>query len=449
MATRRASGPRRGLPTGGVACLATWAVALGVVGLGSLSAARAADLAAVFSDFTVAGYVAAGGSHVEGPPGWLEGGFGRLPLGGETTDAETTDARGDLHLTIDWLPSPRFGAFVHATARAEPTAVEGRAAGVVEAYLHGNVGLGDGRLLRLRLGHFFLPTSRENPEIAWSSPYTLTFSALNSWIGEEVRPTGLWAEVALPLGAASDEIRLGGSLFGGNDTSGALVAWRGWALHDRLTVFEEHLPLPPLASLAPGGDFASQTDRGTRPYGHDLDDRLGWVAQARWQRFERAAVVFTHYDNRADRRFYGSEYAWENDFDLLGAEWHSPTGAFSLLAEGIDGATGMGPHRGPFYIQADYRATYLLASWSRAAYRLSLRRDDFDTEHTHRGRRFVGEEGDAWTVAALWEPTADLRLAAEVVEVDARRPGAVSSLGTAEVGGTAIRLEARYYFGLP
>ena len=37
----------------------------------------------------------------------------------------------------------------------------------------------------------FLPTSRENVDPLWQSPYTLTLSSLNTWIGEEVRLAGL------------------------------------------------------------------------------------------------------------------------------------------------------------------------------------------------------------------------------------------------------------------
>jgi hypothetical protein len=40
---------------------------------------------------------------------------------------------------------------------------------------------------------YFPQPSRENVDPLWSSPYTITLSALNTWIGEEVRLTGLEA----------------------------------------------------------------------------------------------------------------------------------------------------------------------------------------------------------------------------------------------------------------
>ena len=115
---------------------------------------------------------------------------------------------------------------------------------MIEAFLHASTALGDSGALELQLGHFILPTSRENVEVAWASPYTLTFSALNSWIGEEMRLTGLLGSYELTTGGGHS-LRLGASVFGGNDTNGALLAWRGWSMGDRLTAFDEPVPLPP------------------------------------------------------------------------------------------------------------------------------------------------------------------------------------------------------------
>ncbi len=96
---------------------------------------------------------------------------------------------------------------------------------------------------QLRVGQSFLPTSRENVERLWVSPYTLTHSALNSWIGEELRPLG----VDLSWRREFDNQRrleLGATVCGNNDASGALLAWRGFAWHDRLSYYGETLPLP-------------------------------------------------------------------------------------------------------------------------------------------------------------------------------------------------------------
>ena len=47
----------------------------------------------------------------------------------------------------------------------------------------------------VRVGGFYPLMSLENPDIGWTSPYNYTNSAINSWIGEEVRTVG--AEVTI------------------------------------------------------------------------------------------------------------------------------------------------------------------------------------------------------------------------------------------------------------
>ena len=42
----------------------------------------------------------------------------------------------------------------------------------------------------VKAGAFFPTISLENDDLGWTSPYTLTPSAINSWIGEELRTIG-------------------------------------------------------------------------------------------------------------------------------------------------------------------------------------------------------------------------------------------------------------------
>lgn len=420
-------------------------------------------LCAVFTRPVIAspelsGFLALEGSQVRSQGSWLSGGFGRFTTGAESPTDETTDASVQLHLTLDWQfnrgQGARWGAFVHALGRSEPDRREGEDLGVVEAYLHADWGVGDAGQWRFRLGHFLLPTSRENGEVGWSTPYTVTFSALNTWIGEEVRPIGLSAEYIAGLGAVS-EVHLGATVFGGNDSNGALLAWRGFAFSDRLTTYDELIPLPPLYSLQDGAAFGAQIDAGTRPFGKDLDDRLGWAGWLRWQRGQQFAIQFTHYDNRGDRllhgdKYIGGEYAWETRFDLLGFDWHRETtggGTFSLLGEYLRGDSGMGDPGGP-QVQIDIETAYLLASWRKKAWRFSTRYDHFeliDRDTTPLDPN--GERGDAFTFALFWEPRTDLRFALEWLELDADRQASSLVGFDIDTGGRSVLLEVRYYFG--
>ncbi len=42
----------------------------------------------------------------------------------------------------------------------------------------------------VKAGAFFPTISLENDDLGWTSPYTLTPSAINSWIGDELRTIG-------------------------------------------------------------------------------------------------------------------------------------------------------------------------------------------------------------------------------------------------------------------
>ena len=413
-----------------------------VIGLWALIAAPAPP--AFSSDLTVNGFVAARGTGVRSQPSWREGGFGRLTLGADAADADASYALGKLHLALDWQPSPFFGTYVHVAGRAEPERVDGRELGVIEAFLHASVPAGAAGSFNFQLGHFILPTSRENVEFVWASPYTLTFSALNTWIGEEMRLTGLLAGYDVEVGSGT-QLRLGASAFGGNDTSGALLAWRGWALGDRLTGFGEVVPLPPVGSLQPGGAFALQRDDGTRPHGDDLDDRIGWAGFVRWNRSDRAVVQYTRYDNRGDRELHQGEYAWRTELDLLAVELR-PHETLTLLGEVMEGSTGMGDPD-LFNVQADLETAYLLASWSAGRFRATARYDTFETVDVDgSGADNNNEEGEAWTLAFFFEPREALRLGLEYSTLDAERPAAAEVGFDPDTGGESLKLELRYYF---
>ena len=396
-------------------------------------------------------YASARAVSVESQPSWIEGGFGRLGLGADDAGDTSTDILGDLRFGFEWRPVEQFAVVANGVARAEPSGFRGDSAGLVEGYLEGRFATLDpsphqssGRL-RLRLGTFFLPTSRENVEPLWTTPYTITFSAINSWIGEEVRPTGLDADYRLDL-PSGQSLALAATMFGGNDTMGTLLAWRGWSMHNRLTVYDEVLPLPPLFSFEDSGPFWRQRDDGTKPFGSDLDDTEGWSARARWEIPDRTLVQYTHLDNRGDRMLYKGEYSWATEFDLVGVEYH-PTIDTTFAGEYLSGSAGMGP---VFQVQADIEAWYLLASRRFGRWRVTGRYDDFST--TDRDHEPTTESNDddgrAWTVAAFWDATPSIRLGAEYLDLRADRPAALQSGFDPDTDGRTLAVELRYYWGV-
>src|SRR5262249_17494391 len=44
---------------------------------------------------------------------------------------------------------------------------------------------------QVRFGAFYPPFSLENVDLGWQSPFTYSYSAINTWLGEEIRPVGV------------------------------------------------------------------------------------------------------------------------------------------------------------------------------------------------------------------------------------------------------------------
>jgi hypothetical protein len=387
-------------------------------------------------ELTLHGVAAGRGMQVESRTAWISGGFGRLTEG-EGRDAFEALARAEAHLGLDWTPSSTFLLRLHGTARTEPDAVAGERVGLTEAFLQYRPELRSDLALRFRAGLQFPPTSRENVEALWQSPYTLTLSAINSWIGEEVRPIGL--DVAAQLGEAGrSRFELAAMAFGGADTAGALLSWRGWAMGTRLSVVGESLPLPPLQTLEPGGAFGEQRPFETQPIG-EIDGRAGWQARARWSRSGIGLVQAAWTDTRGDRALHDGQYAWATRFASLGAE--AELGRFQLVAEYLDGETGMGVATGP-HVNLRIRAAYALLTWASHAdtLRLTARYDRFRNDDRDHVAEPNQESGWAWTAAAFFAARSWLRIGVEYLELRGDRPAAEFS--GAELDAAARRAQA-------
>lgn len=406
----------------------------------SLACALAAPLFAQQQTFRVFGYVSGRGVAVESQPSWLEGGFGRLTYGGRDAGDHRNLGEAVGQIAIEWTPSRYFDAHVDGLARTKPSGYRGRNAGLVEAYVDGHAFLGDTDEFQLRAGQFFLGTSRENKGELWTSPYTVTLSALNSWVAEEFRPLG--AELQWKHGFYTT---VAVTAFRGNDTSGALLAWRGWSMGNRISLYNEVLPLPPLVSLRPTGPFKNQRDDGTKPFGHDLDGRTGFAERARFTLPERGAIQFAHVDNRGDRRLYDGEYAWQTKFDVAGLELGNAN-ATILTAEYMTGTTGMGlPDPSP-NVDVAFRAAYALLSHKRGRSRWSARYDVFSAHDRIKARPAYYERGHGATVAWMYEMTEHVRGALEYSTVKGRRNAAQLAGFDPDTDGRTVIAEVRYRF---
>ena len=129
------------------------------------------------------------------------------------------------------------------------------------------------------------PISLENTEIGWTSYWTLTPSAINSWVGDELRTIG--SEAKLEWRSDMRTLSVTGAAFGFNDPAGVMIADRGWALDDRPTGLLEHSREPDAIAISFGEPIPYQAHLFA-----EIDHRVGWYAQAAWDEQVWAASKF-------------------------------------------------------------------------------------------------------------------------------------------------------------
>jgi hypothetical protein len=313
------------------------------------------------------------------------------------TPFDDAPVSSQLQLGADWRPNLYLRTHVHLLARDDPRGSRRGTAGVVQAFVDATVPRGEDRL-RILAGAFFLPGSRENVDALWESPYTITPSALNSWFGEEFRPIGVDVSYT-----ARRALTVGATVFRGNETFGAFLADRGWALRDRWSVLGEHAPT--------NNEYFTSLSA-------ENDGRLGWAARAAWTS-NYATVGVTHIDNRADGLQYpGHLLNWATTFDMAGFDF--TRNDWTVAGEAGWGETSLDVN-GVFF-PTDILAAYLLVSRRLGSARVSVRADDFRA-------RF---DDTAYTAALLWSPRGWLRTGVEVSRSGSRTRGLI---------------EMRYYFG--
>lgn len=289
---------------------------------------------------------------------------------------------------------------------------------------------------RARLGAFFPPVSLEHRMPGWTSPYTLSASAINTWIGEEFRVLGAEVE-ARWLGAAAGyrgDVGLVAGVYGWNDPAGAVIADRGWALTDR-------------ASLLFSGLGRPRTDLY-----HELDGRPGYYAGVTWRHGDQLEVRALHYDNRADPGAASRdlEFAWDTRYSSVGVRYE-PTEYLTLLAQHLEGVTYVGPDAaGPRQFEMRLESWFGLASLEWGRHRLSARFDHFTTRQN---RGFYDEyaadnAGHALTVAWLERLGAHWELAAEWLRVRSAFPPRADSGLPVAATDRQLQLALRYRFRL-
>ena len=226
---------------------------------------------------------------------------------------------------------------------------------------------------RGRMGFFYPKLSLENVDTGWLSPFTYTQSAVNSWVGEELRTPGLELTLYSPGRTRNSPIswELHGSLFKANDPLGTLISWRGFALHDRQSLNNDRVPFAPYPSVI-GNDRLFHPDY-VEPF-HELDGNIGFYLGAHIEYYKQSTLRYYYYDNQADPLAVSQErlYAWRTKFHSLALQ-HKFNGNTRILAQWLSGSSAMGER----YVYVDFDAWYVMLSHKHKTHRISLRFEQF------------------------------------------------------------------------
>ena len=311
---------------------------------------------------------------VNGEKSWVNGGFGKL-RSGSNGDWQVEPQLGNVNLI--W--QPQFTWSLSATIVGSLQGGQRTQAGLSQAYLSLRPMRGSKLAFSGRAGLMWPPVSLEHEGADWHVKDSITPSAINSWIGEEVRPVAAEATLSAELGR--NKLRATAAIMAANDTAGTLMTFRGWALHDRTTLAFNRQPLPPL-----DGDLKFIQ----APFTHPLLDlhqgfasRPGYYAKLSWQPPVPVRIELFHYDNRTNPQDFNSdmEWGWRTQFTDLGMVADLGSGT-QLKAQAVTGRTRMGfPMEGRRWVDNRFRSAYAMLVHSFGKVGLAARAETFDTRN--------------------------------------------------------------------
>ncbi|MEP7242631.1 MAG: hypothetical protein ABI885_02990 [Gammaproteobacteria bacterium] len=288
---------------------------------------------------------------------------------------------------------------------------------------------------RVRLGAFYPPLSLENRATGWETPYTITPSAIGSWIGEELRTIGLEGQVdwlGTRTGHAFD-LQLTAALFGWNDPAGTRLAAHGFGFSDRQTTLFGRVGAP------------AASDAGKKELFHEIDGRPGYYVGGQLRYLDRAVLDVLHYDNRADPEAFAPsirDFAWETKFDAAALRVETASG-WTVILQWLGGDTYIAP--GGFLLEWAFDSESALLAKRVGAHMLAVRYDEFAVQFAP-ANGASDESGHAWSLAYSFDRGKSWRFMLEWLRVSSdveARPLTVAEPALATE--TKVELSARYF----
>jgi hypothetical protein len=337
-------------------------------------------------------------------PSWTDSGAGKLRYGGEEIGSGA-DAHFErkTRLALSQLAIELGAALpgdlrAHVQINVEPDIADSAEPWLIEAILRKDWG-DAAKGFSLQGGVMNLPFSLEHTGAAWSPEFTISASALNTWLWEDASLAGLegewWHETSsgLRIGA------LVGTGFG-PDRMARLLALRGWTLGDGISGINSDVPLPNRTERQRIFD-----ERDHRPAAYGLltiSDKN-----------EIASLKVGHFDNLGDQRTNG---VWRTEFTVVGITLH-PLSSIDVLAQYLDGCAHVAVPNN----DSDLTAWYGLVSWHHERQRFTVRYDSFEIRDLD-GVPNTSDNGDAVTVSWQFQWRLRHRISFEHIWLESRRP---------------------------
>ena len=312
---------------------------------------------------------------VDGEKSWVDGGFGKLRSSGTSSrDFHLKPKLGNVNLILQ----PQFTWSLSATVVGTLQGGEKTEAGLSQAYLSFRPMRSDKLALSARAGLMWPPISLEHEGADWHVKDSITPSAINSWVGEEVRPVAAEATIAATLG--EHKLRATAALMVANDTAGTLLTFRGWALHDRVTLAFRRQPLPPLE--AEYQDYQAAFTHPLLDVHSGFANRPGYYAKLSWQPPIPVRIDLFRYDNRANPEDVNAdlEWGWRTRFNQVAAV--AELGGAEIKAQAMVGHTKMGfPEGERRWVDARFRSALVLVSRPFGPFGIAARAEAFEVRN--------------------------------------------------------------------
>jgi opacity protein-like surface antigen len=333
----------------------------------------------------------------DAPAAVADGGLGMLRYGHDRDGVQLGRARFALSQNLGDLLT--FKADASAWGQHDRNPVD-----VTEAYLQLHpYPIGVWRA-RLKMGAFYAPLSLENRAAGWESPYTLSSSALDSWVAEELRTIGAELKVewlGTHLGHDFDASAALG-VYGWNQGSGTALTRSGFTITDWQ------------------GSLFGRVGRGSGTLGavdeyHQYDNHAGTYEGLDVHYLDRVTLEALHYDNHAnpnaDDAVTGA-YAWQTRFDTVGLRAEDEEG-WTAIVQWMAGETFVAPDEVGL-LGWKFVTRYVLVSKRQGRHTFSARYDDFKVD-PDQAFPLGAEAGHAVTLAYRFEPNAHWRFTLEGV----------------------------------